>query len=197
MNALWIHAPVYRIGYIERRHVSVCQRNGWMLMDSLPWGWESKSRKFWKECDYRAAICKQKKWWRSTCLASGLALIWHSRPLSVLNIEQRWSSAAMRGAEHCARRTWWQLVPIPNPHSHVDVDHALSLFWDDLPNKRIVLSSCLPHLLNTDHHSVLVVSCSDAGDLSSCWCWFSCSSHLLNIRLHWSPPKSGGILFCC
>ena len=23
------------------------------------------------------------------------------------------------GAEHRARRTWWQLVPIPNPHRHV------------------------------------------------------------------------------
>ena len=27
-------------------------------------------------------------------------------------------------------------------------------------------SSCLPHLLNTDHHPILVESCSDAGDLS-------------------------------
>ena len=40
-----------------------------------------------------------KKWWRSTCLASGLALIWHSRPLSVLSIAGR----LQRGATHCAR----------------------------------------------------------------------------------------------
>ena len=133
-----------------------------MLVDSSPWGWESKKVECRKEGEFRAAKSKHKKWWRSTCLATGLALTWHSRPL-VDGVEQRWWSSAW-GAEHRARRTWWQLVPIPNPCSHVDVDHALSLFRDDLPNKRIVLSSCLPHQPNTDHHSVLVVSCSFAWD---------------------------------
>ena len=79
-------------------------------MDGMSGDSESKIEKVEKEYDYRSAICKPKKWWRSTCLASGLALIWHSRLLSMVL-----SSAGrlQRGAEHCARRTWWQLVPIP------------------------------------------------------------------------------------
>ena len=129
-------------------------------------------------------------------MASGLALIWHSRPLSVLNIEQRWSSAAMRGAEHCARRTWWQLVPIPNPHCHVcrpllflaDIE----LRWSSAAGSRtlrpqnLVMPCCYPKfplcrpLLCLLFLSVLILFCS---------------SRLLNTCLHPSPPNLGGAMF--
>ena len=58
----------------------VCMSKEWVDVGGWPIGGfrikMSKNRK------NRAAIYKQKKWWRSTCLASWLSQIWHSRPLS-------------------------------------------------------------------------------------------------------------------
>ena len=68
-----------------------------MLMDGLSGDSESKKSRKSRNIEKNVIIAQRfasKKWWRSTYLASGLALIWHSRLLSVLSNGglQRWWS---------------------------------------------------------------------------------------------------------
>ena len=58
-----------------------------------------------------------KKWWRSTYLVSGLALIWHSRPLSVLS--------STGGLQRCGELN---IAPVKSGDS-LFLSQSSSLYW--------------------------------------------------------------------
>ncbi len=92
---------------------------------------------------------KKKNLWRSTCLATWLSRKWPSRPLSLV-LSSAGGHLQWYGEQHIAPAKFGDSL-------------CLSQF---LFLCRPLLFLVVPHLLDTDHHPILVVSCSDAGDLS-------------------------------
>ena len=186
------------MGHIERRYVSVCQRNRWMLMDSSPWGWESKTVEMSKRMWLSRSDLQAKKMVAFHLLGSVTSPIWLSRPF--VGVEQYWWSLQRCDAGSRTLRPQNLVIACvyPNSHCHPDVD--------------VDLCSCLPmsssadglqrgatHCARTFWWYLVPIPNSPCVDpcsfFSSCRCWFLCSSLLLNTCLHWWPPDLGGAMF--